>query len=138
MTDQKTFKMSCKFCQRENTRSLPYDMAGPDSCDHCGQSWRNVRPDKRLELLGDLFRDRNTSYGDSFTRFGPVMEAMFPQGLVLRSARDWNRAAVFLYIIGKVHRYAIRFHDGGHADSLDDISVYAQMLRYIDEEKGGE
>lgn len=96
-----------------------------------------VRPDQRLADLGDLFRNRNSAYGDSFTKFGPVMEAMFPGGIRLKSAHDWNRMALLLHIIGKLHRYAMKFDDGGHADSLDDASVYAQMLAYVDE-RGGE
>lgn len=90
------------------------------------------RPDKTLGLLADLYRDRNAAYGDSYLTFGPVMEAMFPDGLVLRSAEDWNRFALFFLTVVKVHRYAMRFHDGGQQDSLDDIAVYAQMLRHVD------
>jgi hypothetical protein len=102
------------------------------------EDWRKVtekqipRPDKTLGLLGDLYRDRNAAYGDSYLTFGPVMEAMFPDGLVLRSAEDWNRFALLFLTQMKLHRYAMRFHDGGQRDSLDDISVYAQMLRHVD------
>jgi hypothetical protein len=90
-------------------------------------------PDRRLANLGDLFRDRNAMYGDSYLQFGPVIKAMFPDGLVLRSAEDWNRFALFFMCVVKLHRYAMKFHDGGQRDSLDDIAVYAQMLAYVDE-----
>ena len=35
-------------------------------------------------------------------------------------------------IINKIARYAENFDKGGHDDSLNDISVYAAMLRSID------
>jgi hypothetical protein len=38
----------------------------------------------------------------------------------------------------KLARYANNFFTGGHADSLEDISVYAQMLREVDDKGGGD
>ena len=93
----------------------------------------NPRPDQRLSELGRLFQERNFMYGDSYLQFGPVMSAMFPDGLTLQDDLDWNRFALFFMCAVKLHRYAMKFHDGGQKDSLDDLSVYAQMLAYVDE-----
>jgi hypothetical protein len=63
---------------------------------------------------------------------------MFPEGLTLKTEEEFNRFAIFLQIIHKNSRYANSMLSGGHADSLDDITVYAQMLREFDSIKKGE
>jgi len=45
---------------------------------------------------------------------------------------DANRMGCLNMIVGKLIRYASNWDKGGHKDSLDDISVYAQMLNEID------
>jgi hypothetical protein len=89
---------------------------------------------QHLSRLGDLYRDRNAAYTNNYKWFGQVMLALFPNGLQLRTAEDFNRFGVFVQVVGKISRYAPRFHAGGHADSLDDVSVYAAMLRELDED----
>jgi hypothetical protein len=91
-----------------------------------------IKPDQRLTDLADLFHVRNQQYGDSYLGIGPVMAAIFPAGLKLSSADDWNRFFCFFMCIGKLHRYAMKFDTGGQQDSLDDTAVYAQMLAYVD------
>jgi hypothetical protein len=58
---------------------------------------------------------------------------IFPDGLELKTASDFTRFALFTQCHGKLLRYAANFHRGGHAESLDDLSVYAQLLNYTDE-----
>lgn len=89
-------------------------------------------PDHLTNTAG-IYRERNALYGDNYKRFGHVMLHMFPGGLTLRSAEDFNRFGVLVQIVGKVTRYAANFERGGHADSLDDNIVYAAMLRELDE-----
>jgi hypothetical protein len=92
--------------------------------------------------VGDLLRDaastyedRDRAYGSSYKTFGKVMALMFPEGLHLKTARDFNRFAVFMHTIGKPIRYAANFTKGGHDDSLRDTSVYATMLRSLDRDQ---
>lgn len=87
-----------------------------------------------LAQLGELYRERNATYTNNYKWFGRVMLALFPGGLLLETAEDFNRFGVFVQIVGKISRYAPRFAKGGHADSLDDVSVYAAMLRELDED----
>jgi hypothetical protein len=57
---------------------------------------------------------------------------MFPDGIELRDPSDFTRFALFLQAHGKLVRYAATFSQGGHPDSLDDSSVYAQLLKFVD------
>lgn len=61
---------------------------------------------------------------------------MFPRGLSLNTAEDFNRFALFVQLMHKLTRYAQALKTGGHRDSLDDLSVYAQMLAAVDEMTG--
>jgi hypothetical protein len=90
-------------------------------------------PDK-LRDLANLYEERNVTYGDNYKRFGPMAAMMFPNGLIIRSADDWNRLALFIHVMTKVTRYANLFDKNGHSDSLDDLAVYAMMMREIDGE----
>lgn len=92
---------------------------------------------KALEEAAELFEDRTKDYGEAYKAFGKVMVEMIPvskRPLVLKDERDFNRMGIFVHIINKVMRYAYNFENGGHEDSLTDLSVYAQMLAQIDKE----
>ena len=79
------------------------------------------------------FEERNEVYGDTYKRHGDVSLALFPDGVTLETAEDQNRYACLNMIIGKLTRYATNFEEGGHQDSLHDISVYAAMLNELDQ-----
>jgi len=85
-----------------------------------------------LRALGELYEERNKLYGDNYRLVGPRLKALFPRGLNLETESDFVRFALFIHIDNKISRYARTFCDGGHKDSLDDVSVYAQMLQEID------
>jgi hypothetical protein len=85
-----------------------------------------------LSDLGNLYKERNLIYGDNYKHFGKIMDGLFPDGLNLKGVDDFNRFGVFLQIVSKISRYAPTFEFGGHPDSLDDTSVYSQMLRELD------
>ena len=91
-------------------------------------------PPDRLAELGDIYRDRNATYQDTYKNFGNVMKGFFPAALTLSTAADWNRIALFFHAADKLARYAGTFTKGGHVDSLDDLSVYSMMLQEYDAE----
>jgi hypothetical protein len=91
-------------------------------------------PDRLIEL-SELYKERATWYGKDYKHLGESLVAMFPDGLKLSTAEEFNRFALFIHVHGKVMRYAQNMLRGGHADSLDDISVYAQLMRECDDVK---
>lgn len=88
----------------------------------------------QLENAAAIYQQRYELYGDNYKRFGPIMAAMFPDGLTLKTADDFGRFGLFVQVMSKTTRYGNMFTAGGHVDSLDDISVYAQMLQEVDHE----
>ena len=89
----------------------------------------------RFQHLTGIYNARNKEYGDNYKTFGRVALALFPDGVHINDPNDWNRLALLLHVADKLTRYSKNFNKGGHADSLDDMCVYAQMLREIDDER---
>jgi hypothetical protein len=87
--------------------------------------------DKFLEEGAATFKERNKVYGDNYKNVGIVMTGMFPEGVTLRSADDWNRMHILLLAIVKLTRYCNNWKNG-HQDSIHDAMVYAAMLESID------
>lgn len=86
---------------------------------------------ERLRAAANTYEERNKLYGDNYKNFGKVMEAMFPNGLVLAGANDWNRFGIFVQMVSKMTRYAINLSKGGHKDSAHDLAVYSAMLEEL-------
>lgn len=87
-----------------------------------------------LDEGAKTYRERNAVYGDNFKKVGAVMAALFPEGVFIQSADDWNRLHIFLLGIVKQTRYVTNWDKGGHADSVHDNTVYSAMLEAIDQE----
>lgn len=85
-----------------------------------------------LSDLGKLYEERNELYKDNYKHFGKVMMGLFPNGLKLESPEEFCRFGLFVHVMTKATRYSNQFKEGGHIDSLDDITVYAQMLQEVD------
>lgn len=94
---------------------------------------KSTFPPDRLNELGAIYRERNAAYGDTYKSFGPIMQGFFRgEPVTLQSADDWNRMALFFHAADKLARYAGTFKNGGHVDSLDDLSVYSMLLQEYD------
>lgn len=87
----------------------------------------------RLEKALATYRERNAVYQDSFKRWGPVFEALFPKGVHVATADEWNRITTLGHIIDKLVRYTTDF-SRPHEDSIHDLGVYAFILQGIDAE----
>lgn len=95
---------------------------------------RGIDPMSILEGGKDTFKERSAPYGEAYKRFGHIMMSLFPGGLALTNADDWNRYACFHMIVAKMARYANCFHEG-HIDSSHDSMVYSAMLESLDHEQ---
>lgn len=91
------------------------------------------RADNLLIAAAELFKERNAVYGDNYKMVGQVMAALFPDGLTIKTANDWNRLHIFLLGVVKDTRYVINW-ETGHPDSVGDATVYKAMLDMIDRE----
>lgn len=88
---------------------------------------------ERLNLLAELYKQRQQLYGDNYKLIGDAFVALFPNGLTLNSPEGFNRFSLFVQILTKMTRYGQMFAKGGHTDSLNDMAVYAQMLQELDD-----
>jgi hypothetical protein len=82
-----------------------------------------------LEGMAKTFRDRNAVYGDNWRMVGQLMAVMFPNGVVLKDAQDYDVWHLFELQIVKLSRFAISGRT--HIDSQHDMSVYGAMIEAI-------
>lgn len=94
---------------------------------------RNKNAGDILVEGGKTFIERHKVYGNNFLKVGGMCVAMFPDGLILRTAEDFIRFELLMMKIVKQSRYAENFSKGGHADSIHDDMVYSAMLEHVDE-----
>lgn len=95
------------------------------------------KQDKVVENLKNLIAIRegkNSDYGEAHKKKGEVIVALFGGIPQFDSAEDLSRYGMLEFIASKMVCYCANFHNGGHADSLDDIAVYTQMLKELDVE----
>lgn len=86
-----------------------------------------------LEEASKTFRERNAVYGDNYIRAAGALQAMFPNGITLKTQEDHERMQIFSLIFVKLSRYAVQWDQGfRHKDSIHDTSVYAALLEAID------
>lgn len=96
----------------------------------------NGQPFVVTELLkkGKLYGERYAIYGDNYHRFGPILSLLMDtQTINCKDTHEMARLGVLVQIVGKITRYCENFNRGGHDDSLDDIAVYAMMLKELDQ-----
>ncbi len=86
-----------------------------------------------LRKLGDIYAQRGAVYSDNYKHVGAAMLGLFPRGIVVQTAEEFNRLHFIFHLYGKLSRYCMNLKTGGHADSLDDMAVYAMMARECDE-----
>ena len=92
------------------------------------------QPDAGDILLdaAQTFEERQLIYNDNYLRLANAMVAMYPNGVLLSTQRDWARMYFFLSVMTKLSRYATNWGTGGHRDSIHDAAVYAAMLEAYD------
>lgn len=84
-----------------------------------------------IEAALKTFKERAAVYGDSYTRHGAVMAALFPDGLTLTTQDDYNRFGILNMQVSKLIRYTQSWEDR-HIDSSHDMGVYCFMQEELD------
>jgi len=84
-----------------------------------------------LKAAAKLYEERNALYKSNYREFGKLAVDVFGT-IELKTIDDYNRFAIMTHILTKITRYSQMFRRGGHDDSLDDICVYAMMLKELD------
>ena len=82
-----------------------------------------------LAEMANTFRERNKVYGDNYKRVGDVMIALFPNGVQLRTAEEFNTWHLFELMIVKLTRFTNS--NLKHKDSIHDAAVYAAMVESL-------
>jgi len=84
-----------------------------------------------LQKAAAVYEERNAVYSDAYLKVGPIMEALFPQGMKLETPEDHNRYHLLVLIVVKLTRYSAQWQSG-HPDSMNDVMVYAAMIQALD------
>ena len=90
---------------------------------------------EKLAALGKIYDQRGKVYGKDYHHTGKALAAMFPDGLTLKTPEQFRKHMILCFMLAKLMRHAnsIMVTGEGHLDSLDDLSVYAQMARELEE-----
>lgn len=85
-----------------------------------------------LKNAGALFEERSIEYGDGYKRMGRIMNSFFPDGINLKTEKEFDIFATFSMCIVKLNRYAENIENGkcGHEDSAKDLIVYSAILEW--------
>lgn len=87
---------------------------------------------EHLERITELFIRKNQEYGSAYNDCGHTYKNFFPNGICIQDPKEFERWAIFSRMIDKMIRYSINW-ETGHSDSLDDIAIFAMMLRELDD-----
>jgi len=86
-----------------------------------------------LAEMATTYRERNAMYCDNYKLVGPVMMALFPEGVALRTAEQITLWHLFELIVVKMTRFGVS--NLTHVDSIHDIAIYAAMIEGLLQER---
>jgi hypothetical protein len=86
---------------------------------------------EQLRKAAAIYEERNKLYGDNYKNWGKVALPLLKE-IDVKTESDFSRLGILVQIISKLTRYTENFNRGGHDDSLDDMAVYAMMLKELD------
>jgi hypothetical protein len=86
-----------------------------------------------LKNNSKLCEEKSKQYGNTYYKFGTVMIALHPDGINLKTEKDFQVYGVYLMIIHKLTRISQNIFSGEkmNIDSITDLSVYAAMLEKV-------
>ncbi len=96
---------------------------------------KTKRSFEMLREAADINQRKNAEYGEGYVNHGDVMAGLFPAGIELGGSNELARFALLNLMVVKLVRYCHNFNKG-HDDSLLDLTVYASLLRELDQDVG--
>lgn len=83
---------------------------------------------QELNAALEIANERQPQYGSSYKQFHKQMNAFFPNGVELKTEKDFELYSHFQMCVVKLNRYAMNINNGGHKDSAVDLINFAAML----------
>ena len=84
--------------------------------------------DVLMQEAVNTYQERNRVYGSSYHKHGEVMAALFPKGITLTTAHEFNLFGIYNMIVSKLCRLS---QSREHQDSIHDIGVYSFMYEEL-------
>jgi len=82
-----------------------------------------------LESGAATHRAKNAEYKDANVLVGKIMEILFPNGVTLRTAADFEKWHLFELLVVKLTRFVTSELE--HQDSIHDLMIYAAMIESL-------
>lgn len=92
-----------------------------------------AHPTEHIAEALETFKERNKAYGDNYLTHGYVMKALFPDGVDLKTEKEYNRFGIVNMMVAKLTRYCQGWPTA-HQDSIHDLGVYSFMLESLDDD----
>ena len=84
----------------------------------------------------ETLKNKKLEYKNSPDQIGEVLKSFFPDGVILKTEKEFARFATLLNCIAKMNRYCCNFEEKGHRDSAVDLVNYAsKLVERFDNEK---
>jgi hypothetical protein len=98
-------------------------------------------PAEILRESATLFEEKNVEHGNTFENIGNHFEMLFPLGITLKTANDFNVFYNFMQAFSKLGRLAscmfniTKLKHEALTDSPRDLQCYAAMLQKVLEDR---
>ena len=90
-------------------------------------------PIENMKKALKTFEERNKLYGKNYITHGLVMKSLFPNGVDLKTEKEYNRFGIVNMMVAKLTRYCQGWPKS-HQDSIHDLGVYSFMLESLDDD----
>lgn len=92
-----------------------------------------AHPTEHIAAAFETFKQRSEVYGDNYLTHGKVMMALFPNGVDLKTEKEYNRFGIINMMVAKLTRYCQGWPNA-HQDSVHDLGVYSFILESLDDD----
>ena len=94
---------------------------------------RMAHPTDNIKMALKTFEERTKVYGDNYLTHGYVMKSLFPNGVDLKTEKEYNRFGVINMMVAKLTRYCQGWPNS-QKDSIHDLGVYSFILESLDDD----